>query len=358
MLDFNFLTKRRLVLVLAFAFVGACAVQHTFRANSESPYLRQLSTKLKLLSQYNYKDIERSAALFNGYYARILMFDGKEFSVYNIRDKKITIVNSPHGGRALRAIPLLVEGFKTNYPERFAEGQPPFQVMYTDGDAINLGACSSHPYECDMKNLPPILAHGSVPRNIGDFPFIKAFPNWFYGDCLYNWRVNAEWGPCKSWWQREGAPVESANWDDLIPTVVWRGSDHAFLTHIDEYKDANGQRGRFPMLDKVTPKTSRDELAKDLVSRYEGMTPRWRGVIKTIQADTEGSKWIDVRFHGKGSEEYHEVFNRHGVMVRDQGMNSAELSKYKYQIDFGGGGGTTWRGTIVKMAMYVPVGTK
>jgi hypothetical protein len=122
---------------------------------------------------------------------------------------------------------------------------------------------------------------------------------------------------------------------------------------MEEYAHANGARGNFPMLRSVTSQTTRDELATKLLSYYGRMTPRWRGVMKTIVADAENSKWIDVRFHGQGSEEYHEIFNKHGVMVRDQGMNSEELSKYRYQIDFGGGGGTTWRGTIVKMAMYV-----
>ena len=32
-------------------------------------------------------------------------------------------------------------------------------------------------------------------------------------------------------------------------------------------------------------------------------------------------------------------------------MNLEELAHYKYQIDIGGGGGTTWTGTIQKMAM-------
>mmetsp|Transcript_7678 Transcript_7678/g.10016 ORF Transcript_7678/g.10016 Transcript_7678/m.10016 type:complete len:176 (+) Transcript_7678:1-528(+) len=32
-------------------------------------------------------------------------------------------------------------------------------------------------------------------------------------------------------------------------------------------------------------------------------------------------------------------------------MYGAQLAKYKYQIDLGGGGGTTWSGTIEKLAM-------
>lgn len=354
MVEFDSLMKRRLLIFLASALVGAVALQQVLKvqsATSDSPHLRRLSTELSPIASYDYRDIEKSAALFEGYYARILMFDGKNFFVYNLRDKKVNILGSPHGGRALRAISLLVEGLTTNFPERFAEGQLPFQVMYSDGDAINLGDCTSHPSKCDLKHLPPLLAHGSVPNIASNFPFIKAYPNWFYGDCIYDWKVKGKQGPCKSWPQREGVPVESAIWDELIPTLIWRGSDHAFLPHMETYKHANGERGNFPMLKTVTSQTTRDELAKELSSHYNGMTPRWRAVIKTIQADTEQNKWIDVRFYGKGGDAYHEVFNQHGVIVRDQGMDTAALSKYRYQIDLGGGGGTTWRGTIVKMAM-------
>lgn len=324
----------------------------TARARQYDPiYLRRrLSVRDRPLPPYSYLDIEKSAALFSGYYARFLLFDGNNFTVYNIRNKQIKLYNSPYGGRALRAIPLLVRGLKEHFPGRFKEGQPPFQVMYTDGDAINLGACTSHPENCDMNHMPPLLSHGSVPQNENAFPFIKGFPNWFYGDCVYNMKVKGKKGPC-SWWEGDGSPGKQPAWEDLIPTLVWRGADHAFLPHVEEYSGANQQRGNFPMLKKVTEKTTREELAQDLISRYKTMTPRWRAVIKTIINDKEEKRWIDVRFAGEGSEKYHEVFNKHDVIVRDGGMNTEELSKYRYQIDFGGGGGTTWRGVLTKLAM-------
>lgn len=271
--------------------------------------------------------------------------------MYNLRDKKIRIANSPNGGRALRAISLLVEAFKSNFPDRFKVGQPPFQVMFTDGDSIDLGVCSNDPQHCstNLNRLPPLLAHGSVHVNYPDFSFIKAFPNWFYGDCLYNWKVKGQEGDCTIWWKREGVPAAPTDWDDLIPTIVWRGSDHPFLAHM--------KLTRFPLragdwvLREVTENTTRGELVQLLRDNYELMRPRWKGVIKSILADNSDSKWINVRFHGGGSEKDHEVFKEHGVVVRDQGMTSAELAKYRYQIDFGGGGGTTWRGVLTKLAM-------
>ena len=231
MVKFESSTKRRFLLALTIVLVGTVGLQHVVKTSAASPYLRRLSSQTTPIRPYDYTDIEKSASLFVGYYARILMFDGKDFSMYNIRDKKITIVNSAYGGRALRPIPLLVGALKSNFPERFTEGQPPFQVMYTDGDAINFGECTSHPQKCDMNHMPPLLAHGSVPKAVPDFPFVKAFPNWFYGDCIYNWKIQGEEGPCKSFFPgREGslAEAEPQTWEDLIPTIVWRGSGKLF----------------------------------------------------------------------------------------------------------------------------------
>jgi len=314
---------------------------------------------------YDYKDIERSASLFHGYYARVLLFDGDTFTWWDIRDKEILLVNSAAGGRAVRAVPLLVHALKENFPDRFKKGQPPLQIMTEDGDSIDFGEkCTNYPQECSMNTMPPLLAHGSVPVNTGDFPFIKAYPNWFFGECLYHWKVKKQVGvPCDAWWGPNKALLswvaqnKDVKWDDLAPTIIWRGSDHAFLGHVEEYKDANNYRGTFPMLQDFNENSSHDEVLDSLVSVYDKMTPRWRAVITTCQNDIQviqGEKqWIDVRFYEtNGNAHYHQQFNDYGVKVRsDDGMDAIEQAMYRYQIDFGGGGGTTWRGTLTKMAM-------
>merc|ERR1719491_265265 len=50
-----------------------------------------------------------------------------------------------------------------------------------------------------------------------------------------------------------------------------------------------------------------------------------------------------------GSDEY-KVWEGVGIGV-DKGMGATDLAKYKYHIDLGGGGGTTWTGTMEKLAM-------
>ena len=70
--------------------------------------------------------------------------------------------------------------------------------------------------------------------------------------------------------------------------------------------------------------------------------------------------WINVKFShfmsgGKKTlaslgEEY-QAFQSVGISAAGEVMSLESLSKYKYHIDLGGGGGTTWSGTLEKLAM-------
>ena len=44
-------------------------------------------------------------------------------------------------------------------------------------------------------------------------------------------------------------------------------------------------------------------------------------------------------------------FNMYGIPAAGEYMDLETLATYKYQIDIGGGGGTTWSGTLEKLAM-------
>jgi hypothetical protein len=52
----------------------------------------------------------------------------------------------------------------------------------------------------------------------------------------------------------------------------------------------------------------------------------------------------------KGAIEYKE-WEEIGFLVAGDAMDEEQLSKFKYHIDIGGGGGTTWTGTVRKLGM-------
>jgi hypothetical protein len=60
--------------------------------------------------------------------------------------------------------------------------------------------------------------------------------------------------------------------------------------------------------------------------------------------------WINVKY--TENKRKHRLFKSRGFSCLLGNFTSPmDMSKYKYQIDFGGTGGTTWLGTITKLAM-------
>lgn len=49
--------------------------------------------------------------------------------------------------------------------------------------------------------------------------------------------------------------------------------------------------------------------------------------------------------------EYYQQFEEHGIPAVGEGMDLETLGLYRYHIDIGGGGGTTWSGTLEKLGL-------
>jgi hypothetical protein len=98
---------------------------------------------------------------------------------------------------------------------------------------------------------------------------------------------------------------------------------------------------------------------------YDSFLPRWKGVVLTAKAELEVDRltraashsslpWVDIKFRGENPTvhpTYYSDLAKFGIKALGNYMNTTELAKFKYQIDLGGGGGTTWTGTMQKLAM-------
>ena len=113
----------------------------------------------------------------------------------------------------------------------------------------------------------------------------------------------------------------------------------------------------------------RVDAAKSLRAEYATLLPRWKGVALTAEAERQALPhddgniatlpWANIKFasypsHGGtfptlGSSKY-SAWESVGIAVGER-MPLSDLARYKYHIDLGGGGGTTWSGTIDKLAM-------
>ena len=156
----------------------------------------------------------------------------------------------------------------------------------------------------------------------------------------------------------------SKKWDELIPQVIWRGSNFQYLSLM-----RNGLRnpslvsggGDIPTdeIDKIQDVTQRRAAAAlALLDKYDKLRPRWKGVVLTAQAEViaeaKGSlPWANIKLVGEQNKEegLYEKLLDYGITAQGEKMTPDQMAGYRYQIDIGGGGGTTWTGTIQKMAM-------
>ena len=121
--------------------------------------------------------------------------------------------------------------------------------------------------------------------------------------------------------------------------------------------------------------TSRDKntAAAWAMKRVIGkLIPRWKGVVYTAEAELEARNkatmegnssflpWANIKFASfmrdgvktdTSNGEYYRKFNEYGIPAVGEGMSLETLAKYKYHIDLGGGGGTTWSGTLEKLGL-------
>jgi hypothetical protein len=133
----------------------------------------------------------------------------------------------------------------------------------------------------------------------------------------------------------------------LESKIVWRGSNFHF---INQYKTMPGDASKvlsIPLQGNVSKKDAIQLLFKN----WKILTPRWRAVALTLEAELNKDPWIDAKFILLGNRPALNHFQDKGIQVYTNRTDLNEMSKYKYQIDLGGWGGTSWRGTISKLGM-------
>jgi hypothetical protein len=99
------------------------------------------------------------------------------------------------------------------------------------------------------------------------------------------------------------------------------------------------------------------------------LSPRWKGVALTAVATHDAEKamedgstlstlpWVNMKFSRPSSAATHSAVEgytklaEYGIGAIGEQMSLQDLAQYKYHIDLGGGGGTTWTGTFQKLAM-------
>ena len=276
------------------------------------------------------------------------------------------------------SITVLTSMLRNLFPERFTPNSQEFVMAVSSGDyadvAYKYETCirkdEDGPCDESLSAAPPVLHFGSVFRQ-PHFPNLIAMP--MPGDhlnCFKIWndlkhrndnrRICDAFRPSN---QGGWLPANDLAWEDLIPQLIWRGTDFLFL---EKQNSLRQPRYETYITGKVKSHPNPTEAVTAILRQeYHKFVPRWKGVIHTAESEIEASRTntlprINIKFTsvaGGGKRipanigGVYKGWKAVGFPVAGELMTLEELAKYKYHIDLGGGGGTTWTGTLQKLFM-------
>mmetsp|Transcript_26905 Transcript_26905/g.57690 ORF Transcript_26905/g.57690 Transcript_26905/m.57690 type:complete len:599 (-) Transcript_26905:75-1871(-) len=252
---------------------------------------------------------------------------------------------------------------RRTFPERFTVDSEEFVVAIGGGDYPHV-----KPYMLPYtEGVAPVLMFGSAFRDPNMYSNMMAMPmpEDHHLNCFVQW---AEHGHvCKALSASNLAFGEEygLEWDGLIPQLIWRGTDFSYLPSLrPRQKLVHPDSSKLvPRGKNISNENKRVAAITALNGKYDTLQPRWKGTALTADAELQAQEknelpWANIKFSsyiegGKsstvGSAKY-AAWESVGIAT-GKGMPPSDLAKYKYHIDLGGGGGTTWSGTIEKLAM-------
>ena len=253
---------------------------------------------------------------------------------------------------------------KTYYPGRIAPDQPPFNVFFTVEDFPQthcLSQARRASGACHVNEWAPVYDFSSAPRDGTLLPSLVPATLITLSQPILD-MLSSPSGPTFGappvWDQKmfniEDVPAANRKefmWSALIPKIVWRGSDYRFLgPEFDDFIEDSCHAPDSCMLDQIAKSHNRTQAMVEM-SQRQGITARFRMVLKSLLEPG----WLDARFfciayYDKRFPMRVKLGKELGV-EDDKEMSNYELARYKYQIDLGGAGGTTWTGTIHKLTM-------
>ena len=295
---------------------------------------------------------------------------------------------------------VTANSLRTLYPDRFTPSSPEFAMAISSADypAIKWNDCLlGLNTDCipDNIELSPILHFGSVFKD----PIIPTLigmpmPQQTHSDCYNQWttqqticgpylprsRINAKGLIFPE--QLTTKAGHLVGWDDLIPQVVWRGSDFSYLAHMKS--DLRRPEFDSDIANDVDLSQEGEEVriaaTEALLNKFGQFIPRWKGVVLTAEAEREvevkkkqlldqhevpegndvlprcNIKFASANFgNGKmvpaAQSPLMRQFEDVGIPAIGEYITLEEQGMYKYHIDIGGGGGTTWNGLLTKLGL-------
>ncbi|KAL7486764.1 hypothetical protein ACHAW6_012358 [Cyclotella cf. meneghiniana] len=322
------------------------------------------------------------------------------FFVYHSTKDEFVVIHNQQGcdygcARIYRVASILAFALRRNFPQRF-NGKDDFVLFLSTGDVPRLHAKCLTGY-CHAGDFAPILQFGSMyDASILPSGITMPLPVKPHLPCFDSWQQSMSRDGSRgkvcgyllperiSSMQSEIFPTniqhglifrEDLSWDALIPQIIWRGTDFMFLHSM--FQQMRAPDYETDVKPRIAALNDNDDATRAAIRALwelgdDVLLPRWRGVLLTSEAELEARElsnkqpnsnilpWINIKFSSSAinSNKIPASQNRNFIALQSVGisaigeyMSVQDQSKYKYHIDLGGGGGTTWTGTIEKLAM-------
>jgi len=304
------------------------------------------------LPQYSIKSVIQAANLVQSRYL-LLRYDPASDKFIGYYSNNHLYVSGCH--KLTYAVKQLTMIMRALFPERFTPDSPELVLAVQAGDYPD-----AMPYRpCVTKNLnapcnksllsaAPVLTFGSVFSN-PLFPNMMGFP--MPGEhltCFTRWATRKEVCP----FFQHNSDWSTLTWEQLKPQLVWRGTDFRFLSIQKGYVRPTVEK--YVQL-QTDPDVDQNEATTALLKQdFSKLLPRWKGVVLTAESELEARRTntlpkVNIKFPSSSIKE--REWEQIGFPGIGERMDKSELATYKYHIDLGGGGGTTWTGTNDKLKM-------
>ena len=254
------------------------------------------------------------------------------------------------------------------FPERFLENSKPFRFHVGMNDYPALEC--ANPYtgvRCTDMPKGTTFYTGTIPiKYKTSLPQLRPFPNVDLLDCFTNFISN---GPVCNWftvtpesacdpseddWEAvhhagaEGLMLWDKDFSSLKNKLVWRGSDYLMMRLFQGCERGCSAKDFLKQEMENGNISPQDDAASIIEKKGSASIPPRLFAALLSQAHPD---LMDVKYVESDETKLQELENLHPGLATVDGMTHCELASYRYHIDLGGNGGTTWTGTIDKLAM-------
>ena len=278
--------------------------------------------------------------------------------------------------RSTGALMFLDAIMPREFGDRFTKGKDPFHFAWVTQDypqdkcVGELNGCPTLPSK--------MFSFGTVPKDKWKVSGLEQAPTLPFAPCIAHAYDPGKFEQC-DWFSAEredpdlpmcangkrldivehGENGESFDeiFDNLINKVVWRGSDWHYL---EQYADIGTvDANRFTQhaglcepgvdVDKIKREIFRQGIPSDLQGEAWNCPPRLRAVLlSALEPDK-----FDCKFSANNmrSPQSNCLENKLPMFDREKLYDNCDFEKFKFLLDIGGGGGTSWLSTFKFLAM-------